>query len=69
MTISCTEVIVMGGAWRSILVDQGQACWYLKGCVSDLLFGDLFKDDVDQLWAPMNEVRKEQGRPDHVAAI
>lgn len=33
---------------------------HLKGYITDLLIGDLFKDDVDQVWAPMDEMRREQ---------
>jgi flavin-dependent dehydrogenase len=29
---------------------------HLKGLVTDLLIGDLFKDEVDQVWAPMDEM-------------
>ncbi len=29
---------------------------HLKGLVTDLLIGDLFKDEVDQVWAPMEEM-------------
>ena len=42
---------------------------HLKGYVTDLLIGDLFKDDVDQVWAPMDEMRKEEGRPAHAPAM
>ena len=37
-----------------------------KGMVTDLLIGDLFKDDVDVLWPLMDEMRKEQGIPPYV---
>lgn len=33
---------------------------HLKGLVTDVLIGDLFKDDIDQLWDPIEEIRKEQ---------
>jgi flavin-dependent dehydrogenase len=36
---------------------------HLKGAVTDVLIGDVFKDDVDVLWGPMDEVRREQGLP------
>lgn len=42
---------------------------HLKGYVTDLLIGDLFKDDVDQVWGPMDEMRKEEGRPAHAPAM
>lgn len=32
---------------------------HLKGYVTDVLIGDLFKDDLDQLWEPIEEVRRE----------
>ena len=31
---------------------------HLKGYVTDLLIGDLFKDDVDQVWPPMDAMRR-----------
>ena len=34
---------------------------HLKGLVTDVLIGDVFKDDVDVLWPLMDEMRKEQG--------
>lgn len=34
---------------------------HLKGTVTDVLIGDVFKDDVDVLWPLMDEMRKEQG--------
>ena len=37
-----------------------------KGTVTDLLIGDLFKDEVDVLWPLMDEMRKEQGIPPYV---
>jgi flavin-dependent dehydrogenase len=33
---------------------------HLKGHVTDLLIGDLFKDSVDDVWEPMESVRAEQ---------
>lgn len=36
---------------------------HLKGLVTDVLIGDVFKDDVDVLWPLMDEMRKEQGFP------
>ncbi|MBX7105511.1 MAG: tryptophan 7-halogenase [Gemmataceae bacterium] len=33
---------------------------HLKGYVTDLLIGDLFKDEVDAVWGPMEEIRREQ---------
>ena len=33
---------------------------HLKGFVTDVLIGDLFKDDVDVLWPLMDEMRAEQ---------
>jgi flavin-dependent dehydrogenase len=32
---------------------------HLKGSVTDVLIGDLFKDSVDELWGPMNTLRAE----------
>jgi len=32
---------------------------HLKGYVTDVLIGDVFKDDVDQLWEPMDQLRAE----------
>lgn len=32
---------------------------HLKGYVTDVLIGDLFKDDIDVIWEPIEEVRKE----------
>ena len=34
---------------------------HLKGIVTDVLIGDVFKDDVDVLWPLMDELRQEQG--------
>ena len=31
----------------------------LKGSLTDLLIGDLFEDKVDQVWPPLDEMRKE----------
>ena len=36
---------------------------HLKGLVTDVLIGDVFKDEVDVLWPLMDEMRKEQGIP------
>jgi flavin-dependent dehydrogenase len=33
---------------------------HLKGHVTDVLIGDLFKDSVDELWAPMDQMRAER---------
>ncbi len=35
----------------------------LKGLVTDVLVGDVFKDDVDKLWGPMDVMRQEQNMP------
>jgi hypothetical protein len=32
---------------------------HFKGLLTDLLIGDLFKDEVDQVVGPMNEMRRE----------
>ncbi|HVL14816.1 MAG TPA: hypothetical protein VM529_19755, partial [Gemmata sp.] len=40
---------------------------HLKGLVTDVLIGDVFKDDVDVLWPLMDELRKEQGIPAYQA--
>ena len=32
---------------------------HLKGYLTDLLIGDLFRDEVDAVSAPMEEIRKE----------
>jgi flavin-dependent dehydrogenase len=39
---------------------------HLKGLVTDVLIGDVFKDEVDVLWPLMDEMRKEQGIPEYV---
>jgi flavin-dependent dehydrogenase len=39
---------------------------HLKGMVTDVLIGDVFKDDVDVLWPLMDDMRKEQGIPPYV---
>ena len=39
---------------------------HLKGMVTDVLIGDVFKDDVDVLWPLMDKMRKEQGIPPYV---
>lgn len=36
---------------------------HLKGLVTDVLIGDVFKDEVDVLWPLMDELRAEQGLP------
>jgi flavin-dependent dehydrogenase len=36
---------------------------HLKGLVTDVLIGDVFKDEVDVLWPLMDELRQEQGIP------
>jgi flavin-dependent dehydrogenase len=33
---------------------------HLKGYITDLLIGDLFRDEVDVVWAPMDALRAEQ---------
>lgn len=40
---------------------------HLKGLVTDVLIGDVFKDDVDALWPPMDELRAEQNLPAYTA--
>src|SRR5262245_16175070 len=40
---------------------------HLKGLVTDVLIGDVFKDDVDVLWPLMDEMRAEQGLPPYEA--
>jgi flavin-dependent dehydrogenase len=40
---------------------------HLKGLVTDVLIGDVFKDDVDALWGPMDEMRAEQHLPAYAA--
>jgi hypothetical protein len=32
---------------------------HLKGHVTDLLIGDLFKDSVDEVWGPLDAIRAE----------
>jgi flavin-dependent dehydrogenase len=39
---------------------------HLKGLVTDVLIGDVFKDEVDVLWPLMDELRAEQGMPRYV---
>ncbi len=41
---------------------------HLKGIVTDVLIGDVFKDEVDVLWPLMDELRAEQGIPPYEAA-
>jgi flavin-dependent dehydrogenase len=36
---------------------------HLKGTVTDVLIGDVFKDEVDVLWPLMDELRAETGMP------
>lgn len=33
---------------------------HLKGYITDLLIGDLFKGDLDAVWEPMEDIRREQ---------
>jgi len=40
---------------------------HLKGLVTDVLIGDVFKDEVDALWAPMDAMRAEQSLPAYAA--
>jgi flavin-dependent dehydrogenase len=40
---------------------------HLKGLVTDVLIGDVFKDEVDVLWPLMDELRAEQGIGTYVA--
>ena len=40
---------------------------HLKGLVTDVLIGDVFKDEVDQLWPLMDELRVEQNLPAYQA--
>jgi hypothetical protein len=37
---------------------------HLKGLVTDLLIGDLFKDEVDQVWPAMEQVWDEVRQPE-----
>lgn len=39
---------------------------HLKGLVTDVLIGEVFKDEVDVLWPLMDEMRAEQGIPPYV---
>ncbi len=41
---------------------------HLKGLVTDVLVGDVFKDEVDVLWPLMDELREEQGIAPYEAA-
>ena len=41
---------------------------HLKGFVTDVLIGDIFKDDVDVLWPLMDEMRAEEAAQPGVAA-
>ena len=40
---------------------------HLKGLVTDVLIGDVFKDEVDVLWPLMDELRAEQNLPAYQA--
>lgn len=40
---------------------------HLKGLVTDVLIGDVFKDEVDVLWPLMDELRAEQKMPKYMA--
>jgi len=33
---------------------------HLKGCITDILIGDVFKDEIDLLWPAMDEMNAEQ---------
>src|SRR4029079_1145446 len=37
---------------------------HLKGLVTDLLIGDLFKDEVDQVWPAMEQIWDEVRKPE-----
>jgi hypothetical protein len=37
---------------------------HLKGLVTDLLIGDLFKDEVDQVWPAMEQIWDEVRQPE-----
>lgn len=39
---------------------------HLKGYLTDLLIGDLFKEDVDQVWEPMDRIREEMAAAEAV---
>jgi flavin-dependent dehydrogenase len=41
---------------------------HLKGHLTDLLIGDLFKDSVDEVWGPMDAIRAEMNR-ERTAAV
>lgn len=41
---------------------------HLKGLVTDLLIGDLFKDDVDQVWPAMEQIWDEVRQPELAGA-
>jgi flavin-dependent dehydrogenase len=41
---------------------------HLKGLVTDLLIGDLFKDEVDQVWPAMEQVWEEVRQPEAAGA-
>ena len=40
---------------------------HLKGLVTDLLIGDLFKDEVDQVWPAMEQIWDEVRQPEMAA--
>jgi flavin-dependent dehydrogenase len=40
---------------------------HLKGTVTDVLIGDVFKDEVDVLWPLIDELRAETGLPPYLA--
>jgi len=40
---------------------------HLKGLVTDLLIGDLFKDEVDQVWPAMEEIWEDVRKPELAA--
>jgi flavin-dependent dehydrogenase len=42
---------------------------HLKGIVTDVLIGDVFKDEVDVLWPLMDEVRAEQNLPPYQPVV
>jgi flavin-dependent dehydrogenase len=42
---------------------------HLKGLVTDLLIGDLFKDEVDQVWGPMDTIRAEMDAAKAAGAV
>ena len=40
---------------------------HLKGLITDLLIGDLFKDEVDQVWPAMEQIWDEVRQPELAA--